>query len=392
MLRVLLAAMIAALSLGGCPIGSSGSLTAAITANVTQGPPPLNVLFSAAASNGPDEIVSYDWDFAGLAGADTLTAEYTFASPGGYAVTLTVVDAAGRSASARTTIRVEGGPVTAVIEASVSSGPAPLSIAFDGRSSTAEEDVVHDYYWDFGDGTSARTAAPVHTYSQAGEFVVTLRAVSAGGVEGTATTTITVSEGSANGSLQFDGSQFATLPVSSAALSAFTFEAWCRPDSAGGSIATFGNPPLDIRVNPGTSRVSLVASGTTVEGLATDLEDRWVHVALAFEAGGALMIVVDGELAASASAGVAPPIDEIVLGNGYSGNLADVRFWSVARTVDQIADNLDRTPAASADQLGLWALDEGNGQVVGNEVGEDGVLGSTSAVESTDPAWSADRP
>ncbi len=392
MTRIVLAAVAVAFSLGGCPSGSLDSLTAAIGTNITQGPPPLHVLFSAAASSGPDEIVSYAWDFAGLATADTSTADHTFTSPGAYAVTLTVTDASGRQSTARTTIRVEGGPVTAAIDASPTSGPTPLSVVFDGTASTAEDDLIHDYYWDFGDGGTARTAAPVHTYTLAGTFVVTLRAVSAGGVEGTATATITVGSGSANGSLQFDGSQFATLPVNSAALSAFTFEAWCRPDSVGGGIATFGNPPLEIDVDPTTSRVRVVVSGASVEALATDLASRWVHVALVFEAGATLQIVVDGELAGSAAAGAFAPIEEITLGNGFSGNIADVRLWSIARTVEQVAANMDRAPSASADMLGLWALDEGNGQVVGNDVGSDGALGSSSAVEATDPAWSADHP
>jgi hypothetical protein len=44
--------------------------------------------------------------------------------------------------------------------------------------------------------------------------------------------------------------------------------------------------------------------------------------------------------------------------------------------------------------VALWHLDEGEGQAIADASGNswDGVLGSTTATESSDPAWSVDSP
>ena len=68
---------------------------------------------------------------------------------------------------------------TAVVKATPTSGPAPLSVTFDGSGSS--DPNVGDtltYIWDFGDGTSSRTttsARTSYTYSVGGNYTATLR-------------------------------------------------------------------------------------------------------------------------------------------------------------------------------------------------------------------------
>ena len=56
--------------------------------------------------------------------------------------------------------------------ADVTSGPAPLDVAFADRSTGA----FTDWSWDFGDGAGSTAQSPVHTYAAPGVYTVTLRA------------------------------------------------------------------------------------------------------------------------------------------------------------------------------------------------------------------------
>ncbi|SHG93917.1 PKD domain-containing protein [Halobaculum gomorrense] len=75
------------------------------------------VRFDASASTDPDgEIKGYRWDLTGDGTRDATgrTVEYTYESPGEYTVTLTVVDAAGATATSRGTVTVTESPLSSV--------------------------------------------------------------------------------------------------------------------------------------------------------------------------------------------------------------------------------------------------------------------------------------
>jgi len=73
----------------------------------------------------------------------------------------------------------------------------------------------------------------------------------------------------------------------------------------------------------------------------------------------------------------------------YSGNLNDVRLWNVARTEDQIINDMYQI-SDSTGLVGQWGLDEGSGQMTYDHSGNglDGRLGDTSDVDDRDPTWS----
>src|SRR5690606_11173036 len=54
---------------------------------------------------------------------------------------------------------------------SVQGGAAPLTVAFTGSGSTGS---IVGYHWDFGDGTVSTEPDPVHTFLQAGNYLVSL--------------------------------------------------------------------------------------------------------------------------------------------------------------------------------------------------------------------------
>lgn len=62
----------------------------------------------------------------------------------------------------------------AVVEASISSGTAPLSVGFDGSFSKDNDGSIVSWNWDFGDGTSAQGVSADHVYERAGIYTATL--------------------------------------------------------------------------------------------------------------------------------------------------------------------------------------------------------------------------
>jgi PKD repeat protein len=63
---------------------------------------------------------------------------------------------------------------TAVIETNRTSGPAPLSVSFDGRDSTDPDSDPLTYEWSFGDGATATGATPSHTYQNPNTYTANL--------------------------------------------------------------------------------------------------------------------------------------------------------------------------------------------------------------------------
>jgi MYXO-CTERM domain-containing protein len=76
-------------------------------------------------------------------------------------------------------------PPLASIGASVQSGPAPLSVAFQGHGADADGTVV-SYHWDFGDGTASAEQNPAHGFGTDGVYTVTLTVTDDQGATGVA--------------------------------------------------------------------------------------------------------------------------------------------------------------------------------------------------------------
>ncbi|NRQ31395.1 PKD domain-containing protein [Nonomuraea sp. NN258] len=86
-------------------------------------------------------------------------------------------------------------PPVAVINASATSGSAPLAVSFSGTSSSDADGDPLTYAWDLdGDGEldDSTAATPSRTYTQPGSYVVRLRVSDGRGGQGDATVTINV--------------------------------------------------------------------------------------------------------------------------------------------------------------------------------------------------------
>lgn len=397
--NVAYAAIVAVAVLGGCPGnggGSGSTLSASIAVSATRGPAPLRVAFSGeGSSSATSSIVRYTWDFAGLGSAEGANTEFRFQSPGLYTVTLTVENEAGAVDTDQVDVQVQGTTAEAVISANKTSGAAPLVVSFDGTSSSAVDDTIRDYYWDFGDGTNSRDSKPFHTYSRSGEFSAVLRVISAGGIQDTAELTITVTE-AADSSLQFNGSQFATLPVdASAALGTFTFEAFVKAEATGGTVVSFGSPAVSLELVPNSNLARLRLGGTAFEAPAAIAAGQWTFVAISYDKAIGATVYIGTLASVSAASTVDVTVGDLSIGAGWRGNIARARFWSVARDAAEIAaDAAGGSSAEPGELLGEWLLNEGTGQTLRNNVegGHVGTRGASSASETADPAWSTDAP
>jgi glucose/arabinose dehydrogenase len=85
---------------------------------------------------------------------------------------------------------------TAAIRANPTSGPAPLTVAFDGTGSSDPDGDPLAYAWDLdGDGAfdDSTAGTPSYTYTRSGSYTVGLRVTDSRGASGTATTVISAS-------------------------------------------------------------------------------------------------------------------------------------------------------------------------------------------------------
>lgn len=85
-------------------------------------------------------------------------------------------------------------PPVAVIEAEPTSGPAPLTVTFDGSSSYDPDGTITYYLWLFGDYQTASEVIVNHTYRTARIFTVTLAVEDDHGTRDQENVTIQVTE------------------------------------------------------------------------------------------------------------------------------------------------------------------------------------------------------
>lgn len=168
---------------------------ASIRAEPTVGQAPLTVRFAGGGVDPRGEpFTRFEWDFDDGTTATGLSVEHTFVQPATYTVNLTARTASGGVAFSNVRIVVTAGDgrnPTASLTASPRSGPAPLTVLFQGAGSDPEGATV-TYHWNFGDGSNGTGPITQHTYVNPGTYGVTLTVRNPAGRSGVAVTSITV--------------------------------------------------------------------------------------------------------------------------------------------------------------------------------------------------------
>jgi len=83
------------------------------------------------------------------------------------------------------------GPI-ALIDVSLTTGIAPLTVQFDARASSDPDGSIRSYRWDFADGGDGRGELCTHVFEAAGTYEVTLIVTDRRGARATASVTIVV--------------------------------------------------------------------------------------------------------------------------------------------------------------------------------------------------------
>ena len=180
------------LVVGGLLLSGCGA-TAPVVQSVS-GPDTLETnesgTFEASINQEADAPVTYTWTFGdGSTGSGLLT-NHSYGSTGLYAIRFEASNEGG-SDSDTISVRVVPEPQPASIT-SVNATPNPVDEGESVRfSSNVQGDSPVSYSWSFGDGSSAMSQSPTHTYEEPGEYTARLRASNEVG-EDTRTVTVRV--------------------------------------------------------------------------------------------------------------------------------------------------------------------------------------------------------
>jgi hypothetical protein len=220
-------------------------------------------------------------------------------------------------------------------------------------------------------------------------------------------------------SLQFDGTNDLVTLVDLPTWTDFTVETWVKRTVDSSDFATFlsdanagySQAMFSLYVDLNNSDCPAapadefaywqVGDAFFCSGVAANL-GAWHHVAVTRN-GTTRRFYVDGTLVNTAAGSPSPPASNGLLAFGvagqdqteYFGGLMDeVRLSDIARYTGASFTPPTTPFTSDGNTVGLWHLNEGSGQVVGDSSanGRNGVLGTTASVQTSDPTWSADSP
>ena len=218
-------------------------------------------------------------------------------------------------------------------------------------------------------------------------------------------------QGCPNSALSFDGvddwARVSHVPLLGG-FGDFTWECWFRSTDLG-PLATLiekdqCSGEIWLGLSSGYIKTWVVDCSNGIPATQFVADGTWHHVALS-RTGTMVRVYVDGLLdtAATRSGTAATSTNPVcfgvmvysgtntpIPGHFFTGDIDEIRLWNLARTQQQILTSL--SVALAGNELGLigyWRLDEATGQVLtdSSATGANGNLGSSIAIESSDPIW-----
>jgi PKD repeat protein len=166
-----------------------------------------DVDFTDESSDADGSIASWSWDFGDGTSSTEENPTHRYSSPGTYTVTLTVTDDEGETDSDTASITVDPPPQGVDVDpiSLFSCNPENPNVGESVQmtdSSTDPDGTIEEWEWDFGDGTSSTARNPSHSYTQSGEYTVSLTVTDDDGLTDTSTMTIVVT-GEDEGGIDF---------------------------------------------------------------------------------------------------------------------------------------------------------------------------------------------
>lgn len=253
-----------------------------------------------------------------------------------------------------------------------------------------------------GTTTSLPTSTPTATFTPSPTNTATFTPTPTSPPTNTPTNTPTPTPPVGNFALSFDGSNDLVTAGQVTGTGPLTIEAWVRPtnNNANGLIAVSGDDSWSLELNGGrpTLWVSTNTGWYFNQHQTTLQAGQWYHIAATYQ-NQAIRTFVNGVAATNSSnTGNLRQDTPLQLGgfSGYaffSGAVDELRLSNVARytgnfTVPAAAFNPD------ANTLLLYHFDTGTGQSVidVSASANNGVLGTTSAAQNSDPLWVSGYP
>jgi PKD repeat protein len=119
-------------------------------------------------------ITSYSWDFGDETFESGVTVNHSYVDDGEYNVTLTVTDNMGATDRKTATKVVKNRSPVAVLRGYVVSCDKDEIVNFDASPSYDVDGTIVEYFWGFGDGSTATGIKVSTAYSESGAYTVTL--------------------------------------------------------------------------------------------------------------------------------------------------------------------------------------------------------------------------
>ncbi len=180
------------------------SCHAAFSFNIPTSNPVM--FFNASTSGNSTAVSTYSWNFGDSSATSTVVnPTHQFPGPGTYYVCLTIGTSTGCHSTQCEHVTISNTRSCHAYVGINSPAPftAPAAVLFSSMQSyTAAGDSILQRFWSWGDGTSSVQANGnniTHTYASAGNYIVNLIILSAGGCRDTTHTTITVVNGTTTG-------------------------------------------------------------------------------------------------------------------------------------------------------------------------------------------------
>lgn len=145
---------------------------------------PFTTQFNAQSADAGE----WAWDFGDGAVSSAENPSHTYTAEGSYNIRLTATNTAGCSVNVNKPGYINIIKPAATIVTDKTEGCIPLPVTFDVTVNVP--DPVIAYEWDFGDGGTAVTGNPQHSFNAEGVYIVTVKVTTAAGCTATATTTV----------------------------------------------------------------------------------------------------------------------------------------------------------------------------------------------------------
>lgn len=123
-----------------------------------------------------DTIIARYWSFGdGSYDSTNVSPMHSYTAPGTYSVTLTVVSPTYCDSTIVKSVFVIASPIANFTTSNVCLNEVSV---FTDNSSPVSGSSINSWHWDFGDGDSSNTTNAAHTYSNTGNYTVTLTVIS----------------------------------------------------------------------------------------------------------------------------------------------------------------------------------------------------------------------